>query len=150
MMLFSQPSPSRAVTVRRFLSAVALFLPIQLIAGLPAAQADCKNLKGSWVDKEFRFQLKPHVHGNEGSLRTGVVELCDGSLLRFKYKLKHRHAWSSEGQKFVLYKMNTDVNGEVDIRGRGRDKAKECAKLPRDWGKACVHLGDTARVLAGG
>ncbi len=150
MILFSQPSQSRAFTVRRFFGAVALLLPMQLIAGLPSAHADCDNLKGSWVDKDFRFQLKPHVHGNEGTVRTGVVELCDDRFLRFKYKLKHRHAWSSEGQKFVLYKMNTDVDGEVDIRGRGRDKAKVCSKLPRDWGKACVHVGDTARVLAGG
>ena len=149
MILFSKPSQIRPPTVRRFLGAVALVLPIQLIAGLPSAHA-CENLKGSWVDQEFKYQLKPHAHGNEGKVQTNQLELCDGRFLRLNYKLKHKHEWKRQGEKYKLYNMKTNVKGKVDIRKADRDNMNVCADLPRDWGKACLRVGDVARLLAGG
>ncbi len=149
MILFSQPSQIRPPTVRRFFSAVALVLPIQLIAGLPSAHA-CEDLRGSWVDQEFRYQLKPHAHGNKGEVHTGRLELCDTRFLRFKYKLKHKQQWKREGEKYTVYKMKSDLEGDVDIRRPDRDTKKVCTALPRDWGKACLWVGDVARILAGG
>ncbi len=149
MILFSQPSQIRPPTVRRFFSAVALVLPLQLITGLPSAHA-CEDLKGTWVDQEFRYQLKPHVHGNNGKIHTGQLELCDARFLRFNYKLKHKQEWKRQGQKYTVYKTTSNVKGDVDIRRRDRDTVNVCADLPKDWGEACVWVGDVARILAGG
>ena len=149
MILFSQPSQIRPPIVRRFFSAVVLVLPIQLLAGLPSAHA-CEDLKGSWVDQEFRYQLKPHAHGNEAKIHTTQLELCDKRFLRFNYKLKHKQQWKRQGEKYTVYKMKSNVKGDVDILGPDRDTANVCADLPRDWGKACLWVGDVARILSGG
>ena len=70
--------------------------------------------------------------------------------MRFNYKLKHKQEWKRQGEKFKVYSMNSNVAGDVDILGPDRDTVNVCADLPRDWGKACLWVGDVARILAGG
>lgn len=106
-----------------------------------------RDLRGTEVARILEDYLDHHLaQGNEGDASIEQLDL-EGTVLRFKFRIRHRQVTKVFGQKIVVYDVTTPINGKVDLKNPNPDDVELCVETP--IGKFCLSIADLVPIIVG-